>query len=142
MKKINIILLVAVIVLILILVGIFVWQMLFASKPYYAVYMRTGDLYFGQLAKFPYFSLKNIYTIQVNAQNEQNPLSIQRFKNVFWGPEDKLKINREEVIWIAKLNPQGQMAQLIKTNPELLPPAQTQTQTPTTQPQIQVPAGQ
>ena len=61
--------------------------------------------------------------IQVNQSNQQNPLSIQKFSNVFWGPEDYLKINKSEVVWTANLSSAGQLAQLIKTNPNLVPPA-------------------
>lgn len=126
MSKTNKILLVLVIVLFLVLVSVFVWQTAFSERPYYAMLLRTGDLYFGQLTVFP-FGLKNIYTVQVNTQNQQNPVSIQRFKNIFWGPEDYMKINRDEVVWMTKLDPQGQLARLIKTNPDLTPAAATQT---------------
>ena len=121
MSKTNKILLVLVVLLLIVLIGIVIWQTLLGGRPYYAVLLRTGDLYFGQLTRFPSFGLKNVYLLQVNPQNQQNPISIQRFTNIFWGPEDRLKLNREEVIWIAKLNPQGQLAQVIRTNPDLLP---------------------
>ncbi len=128
----NKILLAVVIVLVLVVVGILTWNW-WGATSYYAVYLRTGDLYFGQLVRFPSFGLKNIYTIQVNSQNQQNPLSIQKFTNIFWGPEDYMSINRSEVVWTTKLNSTGQLAQLIKNNPNLVPPAgagQTPTQTP------------
>ena len=132
MTKTNKILLVLVIVLVLALIAVVLWQTLWRSQSYYAVFLRTGDLYFGKLKRFPSFGLKQVYTIQVNTQNQQNPISIQRFKNVFWGPQDWLKINRDEVVWMTKLDSAGQLAQLIKNNPDLVPqqaPAQQQ-QTP------------
>ncbi|KKU91712.1 MAG: hypothetical protein UY23_C0001G0318 [Candidatus Jorgensenbacteria bacterium GW2011_GWA1_48_11] len=132
MSKINKILLIVVIVLILALAGVFAWKWWGASS-YYAVYLRTGDLYFGQLVRFPSFGLKNIYTIQVNSQNQQNPLSIQKFTNIFWSPTDFMKINREQVVWTTRLNDTGQLVQLIKTNPDLVPPAGTQQAPPATQ---------
>ncbi len=97
----------------------------FQGQSFYAVYLRTGDIYFGKLSHLP-FGLRQVYTLQVNAQNPQTPINIQRFTNVFWGPEDFLKINREEVVWMAKLNSQGQLAQLIRTNPNLIPPQAAQ----------------
>lgn len=128
MSKTNKILLVVVIVLVLALIGVVLWQTVWKSQSYYAVFLRTGDLYFGQLKWFPSFGLKQVYTIQVNAQNQENPISIQRFKNVFWGPEDWLKINRDEVVWMTKLDSAGQLAQLIRTNPDLIPQQQPQQQ--------------
>lgn len=88
MSKTNKILLVIVIVLVLALIGVVLWQTVWKSQSYYAVFMRTGDLYFGQLTWFPSFGLKQVYNLQVNTQNQENPVSIQRFKNVFWGPQD------------------------------------------------------
>ncbi len=120
MSKTNKILLVVVIVLVLALIGVVLWQTVWKSQSYYAVFMRTGDLYFGQLTWFP-FGLKHVYNLQVNTQNQENPVSVQRFKNVFWGPEDWLKLNRSEVVWMTKLDSAGQLAQLIKNNPDLLP---------------------
>lgn len=122
MSKINKILLVLVVLLVIVLIGILLWQVL-GSPAYYAVFLRTGDLYFGQLTRFPSFGLKNVYLLQVNQQDQQNPISIQRFTNIFWGPENRLKINRDEVVWITKLNPEGQLARVISANPDLLPQA-------------------
>jgi len=121
MSKINKILVAAVVVLLLILAGFVIWGQFMANPNYYAVYLRTGDLYFGRLVRFPYFGLRQVYMLQVNTQNQQTPVSIQRFANIFWGPEDFLKINRDQVVWVTKLNPDGQLAQLIKTNPTLMP---------------------
>ncbi len=128
MSKINKILLAVVItILVLIVAALVVWKVAFKSATYSAVFMRTGDLYFGELMQFPSFGLKSVYTLSVT-QDAQNPISIQRFKNVFWGPQDWLKINRDEVVWITDLDPQGQLAQLIKANPDLLPTEQPQVQ--------------
>ncbi|KKL62286.1 hypothetical protein LCGC14_2186700, partial [marine sediment metagenome] len=65
-----------------------------------------------------------VYTIQVNPQNEETPLSIQRFRNVFWGPDDFLHLNRDQVVWSTKLVSTGQLAQLISQNPDLIPTQQ------------------
>jgi hypothetical protein len=139
MSKANKILLVLVILLVLILAGLIVWQKWGAKPTYSAVYLRTGDLYFGKMMAFPSFGLKNVYTISVNQQDQQNPLSIQKFSNVFWGPEDYLKINRSEVVWITKLKDESQLVQLLKTNPNLLPQNsnQGQNQQPENQPGTQ-----
>lgn len=136
MSKMNKILLAVVLLLVLVVVALVVWAVAFKPASHYAVFLRTGDLYFGELMRFPSFGLKNVYTLSVNPNNQQTPISIQRFRNVFWGPQDWLKINRDEVVWVTKLDPQGQLSQLIRTNPELVPqqPAaqQLQAQPPAT----------
>lgn len=126
MNKMNRMLLWVVAVLVVILLILVVWQIFFGKSSYYAVYMRTGDLYFGKLIRFPSFGLKNVYTLQVT-QDSQNPVRVQKFADVFWGPEDYLKINKEEVVWYTKLKSEGQLSQLIATNPNLVP-QQTQQQ--------------
>lgn len=108
-------------ILVVVVIVFAAWYAWGSGSAFYAVYLKTGDLYFGKLIRFPYFGLEQVYTLQVQ-QNPQTPLSIQRFKNVFWGPEDTLRINRDEVIWVTKLNPKGQLAELFKTNPDLIPP--------------------
>jgi hypothetical protein len=100
-------------------------QSLVKKDSYYAVYLRTGDIYFGQMVRFPYFGLKNIYTIQVT-QDPQTPLRIQKFTDIFWGPEDYMRLNRDEVVWYTRLKNEGQLYQLLRTNPNLLPQQQVQ----------------
>lgn len=123
MTKTNKVLVGVVIVLLLGVIALLVWQTWFAEPAYYALYLRTGDIYFGKLVRFPYFGLKQVYLIQVNARDPANPLSIQRFANVFWGPEDFIKVNRDEVIWMTRLSKEGQLANVLRTNPNLIPPS-------------------
>ncbi|OGG42542.1 hypothetical protein A3I34_00535 [Candidatus Jorgensenbacteria bacterium RIFCSPLOWO2_02_FULL_45_12] len=123
MSKLNKILFWVVAALVVVLVVLVVWQLFFSRGSYSAVYLRTGDLYFGRLTKFPSFGMKNVYTLQATG-DEQNPVRVQKFGDVFWGPEDWLKINKNEVVWYTTLKSDGQMAQLFKTNPNLAPQQQ------------------
>ncbi|MEK7543158.1 MAG: hypothetical protein AAB503_02545 [Patescibacteria group bacterium] len=128
MKKIKIkYLLIAVIVLLAIIVTIISLRWL---KPWdgglRAVYLRTGDLYFGKLTHFPSFGLKQVYLLRIDNTRQDNPLSIQQFSKVFWGPKDFLSINPQEVVWTAELRSDSQLAELIAQNPELIPPLSQQ----------------
>ena len=98
---INIILLVIIIVL---AVYIFVfnkdynWQI---ERPYYAVYLRTGDLYFGHLSKFfSRYNLTNVYLLQ---RDSSGNFSLQKFSQSVYQPEDKLILNRDNIVWISKI---------------------------------------
>lgn len=110
-------------VVVVVLAAFLVWQIFFKESSFYAVYLRSGDLYFGRLTHFPVFGLKQVYMLQINQQDAQNPLSIQKFTNIFWGPEDFMKINDNEVVWVTKLREDSQLVQVLKTNPNLLPNA-------------------
>ncbi|MDI6820699.1 MAG: hypothetical protein QMD65_00775 [Patescibacteria group bacterium] len=117
------ILLIIVIVLLVALIALFVWRWGFVKSPpnYYALYLKTGELYFGRLVHFPRFGLKQVYMMQINNDNAQTPFSIQKFAKIFWGPEDYLRINRDEVVWMTRLSENSELAKVIAANPDLMP---------------------
>lgn len=119
MKLMNKVLVGLVALLLVIMAGIFAVKSVVGDSSWYAVYLRTGELYFGHLTRLPYFGLKNVYMLQANPQNTQAPLSIQKFSKVFWGPEDEIRLNRSEVVWMTELDRNGQLAQILRDNPEL-----------------------
>jgi len=106
--------------------------------------LKTGDLYFGELTTFPSFGLKHPYLFTVNQQSKDNPVNVQKFSKIFWGPEDFIKINRDEVVWTANLRSDSDLVKLVQTNPDLVPPQGTQSQPPQdtngTVPSSQIPA--
>ncbi len=103
-----------------IVVGVMAIKSVVGESSWHAIYLRTGELYFGHLTRFP-FGLKNVYMLQANPSNKETPLSIQKFSKIFWGPQDWLRVNREEVVWTTELDAQGQLAQILNANPELQP---------------------
>lgn len=109
------------IVLILLLAGLAVWQSN-GTRAHYAVYLTTGDVYFGRIVRFPAFGLKDVYLLQVNARDEKNPVNVQKFSSLFWGPGDFMKINERNVAWKVPLNKKGGLAKLIRENSELVAP--------------------
>lgn len=133
MKNVNKALIGVIIVLVVVLIALVGWREWSGSSTFTAMYMRTGDLYFGRLVHFPHYGLKQVYLLQVNNSNTENPLSVQRFANVFWGPEDFLSINRDEVVWTTTLSDSSQLLKLIRENPMLT--SQTPQQNAAVQPQ-------
>lgn len=128
-NKTNKVLLIVIIVLLVLLAGFVIVKELIGKPTYTAVYLKTGDLYFGKLVRFPYFGLKEPYLLQVNQADQKNPVSVQRFKNVFWGPSDFMKINRSEVVWSTTLRDDSELAKVFTQNPDLAPqPGQQQVQ--------------
>jgi hypothetical protein len=129
-----------VVVLVVVLVGVVAWKAFGEKETYTAVYLKTGDLYFGKLVRFPYFGLEQPYLITANQDGSP---SIQRFKNVFWGPEDVLKLNRDEVVWYTNLSSTSQLAKVFTENPELAAPQGQQQQqvqqAPQQQQQVEAP---
>lgn len=108
-------------VLLLVVVGMVygLWSTGVWSRGYSAVYLMSGDLYFGKLVRFPTFGLKEVVSIQPT-QDPNTPLAISKFSNLFWGPENFMQISRDKVIWVVRLKDEGQLAKLLKENPNLL----------------------
>ena len=106
---------------VLVIGGFFVWGAFMEKPEYTAVYLRTGDLYFGELVRFPHYGLKQPYLLQFNKDNQQNPFSLQSFKDAIWGPEDFISLNRDEVVWTASLRSDSNLAKLFASNPNLAP---------------------
>lgn len=117
MSKLNKILIGLVVVLLLALGVIVYWQKIGFEKPYWAVYMNTGDLYFGKLSHFPKLSLTDVWFLQRNAQDTQNPVSLAKFDGIFWGPENRIYLDERNVVWKAKLRDDSQVVKYIK-NPQ------------------------
>ena len=140
MSKLNKILLGLVIVLLIAVGAIIYWQKVGFEEPYYAVYLDTGDMYFGKLSYFPRLSLSDVWYIQRDPQDSQNPLSISKFERVFWEPEDKLYLNEKNIVWKTKLKSDSPVLNFIK-NPQAFQPAE-QPQTQSQQPQSTSTQGQ
>lgn len=104
-----------IIALIIILIAIIYWRQNNIEKPYYAVYLESGDIYFGKLNIVPNLSLSDVYFLQKNQSNEQNPFSVLKFENAFWSPENKVYINKDKIVWKTKLKNDSQVLNIIKS---------------------------
>jgi len=102
------------IALVIIIIAIIYWRQNNIEKPYHAVYLENGDIYFGKLNILPYLSLDDVYFLQKNPSDTQNPFSVVKFENAFWGPENKIYINREKIIWKTRLKKDSQVLNVIK----------------------------
>ncbi len=118
MSKTNKILLALVIILAVAFGVVLYWQNGGFEQPYYAVYLSTGDLYFGKLSHFPSLSLTDVWLLQRSSDaNSQNQLGVARFDKAFWGPEDQLNLDSKNVVWTTKLKADSQLVQFFK-NPQ------------------------
>ena len=98
MPKINIILILSVIIL---LISAYFFYLSRTIDSYYAVYLKTGDLYFGHLATFPSLTMTDVYYIQKNETD--NTLGLQKFTDSVFAPENQITLSRDNVVWTTKL---------------------------------------
>ncbi|PIU99249.1 hypothetical protein COS59_00720 [Candidatus Wolfebacteria bacterium CG03_land_8_20_14_0_80_36_15] len=132
MFKSNKILFVGLIAVIIILVGILAWQKIKISRPYYAVYLTTGDLYFGELSRFPFLTLSNAWLIQRDPSSQTGELKLTEFKNAFWSPAGTMRLSKYNIVWIAKLSKDSPVVKYIQQGNQL--PVSTSTQDTSVQP--------
>ena len=103
---------------VVILIGVGVWvgsklgeQDPSGPSPYSAVYLATGDIYFGKLDWFPWPHLKGVLLLQrgVDGQNQQVQFGVVPLTSAFWGPVSELYLNPKQVIFWTRLRNDSQL---------------------------------
>jgi hypothetical protein len=117
----NTLIILIVVIVVLVAVGIWVGMHLSSNKtgaasPYSAVYLSTGDIYFGKFSHFPSPHMTNVWYIQrgVDAKN-QPQVGIAPFKSVFWGPIDEVNFNEKQIVLVTKLAADSQVVKAIES---------------------------
>lgn len=95
-----------------------------SQAKYQAVFLDNNQVYFGKLSreKSDQPILRDIYYLRV-AQALQPPTSAAQIPDVnlvklgteLHGPEDEMRINKEHIIFIENLKPDGQVMKAIKS---------------------------
>ena len=88
------------------------------ASAYSAVYLTTGDVYFGKLSWFPHPHLTNVWLLQrgVDAQNKPQ-LGMTPFKSAIWSPVDEIKLSEKQIVFWAALKKDSQMVKAFE-NPQ------------------------
>ncbi|HEU5187388.1 MAG TPA: hypothetical protein VFT87_02690 [Candidatus Saccharimonadales bacterium] len=123
-----VIIVVVVIILIAVVGGI--WKMTTADAGvkkdrYQALFLTNGQVYFGKLSKVndKYVELTDIYYLQVqqsvqpadkNKAKEEDPqVSLAKLGSELHGPEDKMSVNREQVLFWENLSNESKVVKVI-----------------------------
>lgn len=107
------------------------------KSKYQAVFLNGGQVYFGKVGDLTkdFLTMENIYYLRVNEQvqpetegqdqNQQQAaqdISLAKLGCELHGPEDRMVINREQVIFWENLKDDGQVAkaisEFVKQNPD------------------------
>lgn len=136
-------LLILFIVIVLVLVGLGIWlgmsfgheEAASAASPYSAVYLSSGDVYFGKLSWFPSPKLTNVWYLQrgVNQQN-QPQVGIAPLKSVLWGPVDQINLNAKDILFWTRLRNDSDVAKAMDNPNAIAPTSQQQQPAPQQQP--------
>jgi hypothetical protein len=97
-----------------------------APSGYIAVYMTTGDVYFGKPNWFPSLSLTNaLYLQRSTDQTGKTQIGIAPFSGVFWQPVGDIHLNGQQILFWASISKGSQIVQAIE-NPASLTNQQQQ----------------
>ncbi|MFA5954647.1 MAG: hypothetical protein WC817_03880 [Patescibacteria group bacterium] len=120
MSKYRNILIVILVALVVVFGGIVAYLTLRSSgsPKYTAVYLTTGEIYIGELARFPKLTLTNPYLLQLvreqaaTDQSAAKPPSFQLvpLSGTVWAPQ-KLYLNPQQVIFSAPLRDDSKVVQ-------------------------------
>jgi len=139
MKKLIIILLAALVVLLALWVGLLARQTSSTTpkdkaSDYSAVYLSTGDIYFGKLSWFPKAKLRDAWLLQRTGTTEQARYVMVPFRSALWEPVGTLWLNAKQVIFWTKIRAGSDTERKLKD-------AMTDVQNSQTQPQTGIPQG-
>ena len=132
-KFFKIALIVAIILLMILVYISFIDKTKAIKNPYYAVYLQTGDMYFGKLSRFPKLTLSDVWFLQRSIDEEQGGFDLIKFSNAMFGPKDKMEINKENVVWISKLRDESDVVKFIQAVPQPAPQPAPQATVPAPQ---------
>jgi len=120
-RKKGLVLLVLGIVILLIVVVVLIFTIFIlpsAQAPWYAVFLTNGRTYFGHIAKqnSEEVVLRDVYYIQVQqlepteeGEQPQPQLTLVGITDELHAPESEMRINREHVLFIQKLQGSSQV---------------------------------
>ncbi len=112
-KFFKITLVIAIILLVILIYLSFIDKTKVIKNPYYAVYLKTGDMYFGTISRFPKFVLSEVWFLQGNS-GELGDYNLHRFQEAIFGPVDKMEINKDNIVWISKLRDDSKIVSVIQ----------------------------
>ena len=97
-----------------------------ALSPYSAVYLSTGDIYFGTLDWSPSPHMEDAWFLQRGTDAKGNAtVGVYPFSQVAWGPSNTVYFNSNQIIFWTRLNATSSIAQLIENPAAATPAAQS-----------------
>jgi hypothetical protein len=84
------------------------------KKPYVAVYLATGDIYYGKMTCFPKFTLTDALFLQRGADGN---LGLQKLSDAFWKPKGPMVIERDQIVFWSELDPSSPVVSAIEGRP-------------------------
>jgi len=108
------------------------------AAPYAAVYLSSGDIYYGKISWQPVMHLTDVWYLEKTvAGNGAQQYGIAPFTNAIWKPIDEIYINESNVLFWTYLASTSPVAQAM-ANPSLFQTQQLEQQLNQPQPSFSV----
>lgn len=86
-----------------------------AASPYSAVYLSTGDIYFGKLSWFPSPHMTDVWFLErTQGQNGQTQVGFAPMSSVAWSPTDEISFNAQDIVFSTRLKNSSQIVQAME----------------------------
>lgn len=95
--------------------GAFFSRMQSGVSSYSAVYLTTGEVYFGKLSWFPAPHLDNVWFVNqaVDEQNRSQP-AIVSLATLFWKPSNRIYLNPEQIMLVTRIQSDSEMVKIFE----------------------------
>lgn len=89
-----------------------------ATGDYQAIFLDNGQVYFGKLktTKQEFYTLTDVFYLQTGAVglDQTSSLSLVKLGNEAHGPEDKMEINKEHVLFVEDMKSDSKVVKAIQ----------------------------
>ncbi len=114
-------------------------------SPYSAVYLSTGDVYFGILDWSPSPHMEDAYLLERGTNAAGQPtVGVYPFRQVTWGPAGDVYFNAQDIVFWTRLSSTSTVAQLMADTSAAgqgaVPPLQSATSSAATSSMMRIPS--
>ncbi len=122
------------VIVVVVAVAVWTWIAIIAMhspdgpSPYSAVYLTSGDVYFGKLSWFPEPHMTDVWYLNRSVgANGQSEVSVAPLNGVFWGPVNEITFNSRQILFWTNLSNSSKLVADME-NPSLVQQQQPVTQ--------------
>ncbi|TSC96649.1 MAG: Uncharacterized protein Athens071426_14 [Parcubacteria group bacterium Athens0714_26] len=81
------------------------------SPKYAAVYLTTGEVYYGRMSMFGGFKLSNVVTLQ---KDKDGNISVQKLNDAIWKPKNPVSFQKDHIVFWSYLDSTSPLIDVIE----------------------------
>ncbi len=99
-------------------------------SPYSAVYLASGDIYFGKFSRYPEPHMTDAWHLDRGVDKNNNPqVGLSSMKNVLWAPGDTMYFGKNQIVFWTRVRTDSPLIKYL-SGQEVPPPAPTPQEPP------------